>query len=101
MMAVRSTTSTSNSIDQTPKKGLYKGIRMLELGRMHRQTGEIFVDSTAMPRQMREVSRLLDFATLNNLVLTNTLGPHKPSRRVTWHSPDGKHHNQIDYTLVR
>ena len=45
--------------------------------------------------------RLLEFATLNNLVLTNTLGPHKPSRRWTWHSPDGKHHNQIDYILVK
>ena len=45
--------------------------------------------------------RLLAFATFNNLVLTNTLGPNKPSRRWTWHSPDGKHHNQIDYILVK
>ena len=44
--------------------------------------------------------RLLEFATVNNLVLTNILGPHKSSRRWTWHSPDGKHHNQIDYFLV-
>ena len=35
---------------------LYKGIGMLKLGRMHRQTGEKFVDLTAMSRQMREVS---------------------------------------------
>ena len=35
---------------------LYKGIRMLKLGRMHRQTWERFVDPTAMLRQMREVS---------------------------------------------
>ena len=34
---------------------LYKGIGMLKLGRMHRQTGE-FVDPTANSRQMREVS---------------------------------------------
>ena len=39
--------------------------------------------------------RLLEFATFNNLVLTNTLGPHKPSRRWTWHTPDRKHHNQM------
>ena len=32
----------------------YMGI--LKLGRMHRQTGEKFVDPTAMSRQMREVS---------------------------------------------
>ena len=35
---------------------LYKGIGMLKLGRMHRQTGEKFVDPTAMSRQMGEVS---------------------------------------------
>ena len=31
--------------------------------------------------------RLLEFATLNDLVLTNTFGHHKASRRWTWHSP--------------
>ena len=44
---------------------------------------------------------LLEFATYNNLMLANTFGPHKASRRQTWHSPDGKHHNQIDYILVK
>ena len=46
------------TIDQTPKKTfwLYKGIGMLKLGRMHRQTGETLVDPTALSRQMREVS---------------------------------------------
>ena len=34
----------------------------------------------------------------NNLVLANNLGNNKPSRR---HSPDGTHHNQIDYILVK
>ena len=70
---------------------------MLKLERMHRQTGERFEDSTAMSEKMR----LLKFATFNNLVLTNTLGHHKPSRRLTWHSPDGKHHNQIDHNVVK
>ena len=45
--------------------------------------------------------KLLDFATYNNLVLANTVGNHKPSRRWTWHSPDGTRHNQIDYILVK
>ena len=31
---------------------------MVKLGRMHRQTGETFVDPTAMWKQMREVSDL-------------------------------------------
>ena len=45
--------------------------------------------------------KLLDFATYNNLVLANTLSNHKPSRRWTWHSPDGTHQNQVDYILVK
>ena len=72
---------------------------MLKLGKMHRQTGERFVDPSAMTNEIG--LRLLEFATFNNVVLTNTLGPHKPPRRWTWHSPDRKHHNQIDYILVK
>ena len=46
--------------------------------------------------------RLLEFATFNkDLVLANTFGHHKASRRWTWHSPSGQHHEQIDYILVR
>ena len=45
--------------------------------------------------------RLLEFATFNNLVLANTFGHQKASRRWTWHSPNKQHHNQIDYILVR
>ena len=44
--------------------------------------------------------RLLEFATFNDLLLANTFGHHKASRRWTWHSPNGQHHNQIDYILV-
>ena len=70
-----------------------------KLERMHRQRGETFDHPTAMSRQMRE-GRLLEFATFNNLVLTNTLGPHKPSRGRMWHRPDEKHHHQTEYILV-
>ena len=45
--------------------------------------------------------RLLEFATSNDLMLANTFGYHKASRRWTWHSPNGQHHNRIDYILVR
>ena len=45
--------------------------------------------------------RLLEFASLNDLKLANTFGPHKASRRWTWHSPNGEHHNQIDYIMVK
>ena len=45
--------------------------------------------------------KLLEFATFNDLVLANTFGHHKASRRWTRHSPNGQHHNQTDYILVR
>ena len=61
MMTVRSITSTRNCRKPYTKRqkghsGCKKGIGMLKLGRMHRQTEEKFVDFTAMSRQMREVS---------------------------------------------
>ncbi|XP_069992393.1 uncharacterized protein [Penaeus vannamei] len=45
--------------------------------------------------------RLLEFASYNDLMVANTLGPHKTSRKVTWHSPDGQTKNQIDYIIVK
>jgi len=45
--------------------------------------------------------RLLEFASNNSLMLANTFGPHKPSRRWTWTSPNGEHHSQIDYIMVK
>ena len=62
--------------------------------------GEVCGPSCNPETNGREL-KLLDFATYNNLVLANTLGNHKPSRRWTWHSPDGTHHNQIDFILVK
>ena len=45
--------------------------------------------------------RLLEFATFNDLVLANASGHHKASKKWIWHSPNGQHHSQIDYILVR
>ena len=44
--------------------------------------------------------RLLEFTKLHNLILANTLYPHKKTKRVTWSSPDGITQNQIDYILM-
>ena len=41
--------------------------------------------------------RLLEFATSSDLVMANTFGRHKASKRWTWHSPNEHHHSQIDY----
>ena len=46
------------TINQTPKKDILvvQGNWNAKVGKMHRQTGEKFVDPTAMSRQVREVS---------------------------------------------
>lgn len=44
--------------------------------------------------------RLLEFAQSHRLTIANTLHPHKKSRTVTWHSPGGLVHNQIDFILL-
>ena len=91
-----------NVIAQTPKKDIFvvQGVGMQKWAGMLLETGKAFVDPSAMMTQMRGL-RLLEFATFNDLVLANTFGYHKASRRWTWHSPNGQYHNQIDYILVR
>ena len=86
------------TIDQTPKKDILvvQGVCLSWEG----YTGRLGRGLWTLLQNERGL-RLLDFATFNNLVLTNTLGPHKSSCRWTWHSPVGKHHNQIDYILVK
>ena len=45
--------------------------------------------------------RLLEFAIFNDIVLENTFGHQKASRKWTWHSPNGYHNNKTDYILAR
>jgi len=44
--------------------------------------------------------RLLEFASTNDLLITNTRFQQKDSRKWTWMAPDGKHTNMIDLVLV-
>ena len=75
--------------------GMQKRVRVLV------ETGKAFVDPSAMTSQMRGDSDFWSLSSLTTFVLANTFGHHKASRRWTWHSPNGQHHNQIDYILVR
>ena len=43
--------------------------------------------------------RLTEFCQENALVIANTLFQQHKRRLYTWTSPDGQHHNQIDYIL--
>ena len=44
--------------------------------------------------------RIVNFATSKNLVVKNTMFPHRNIYKYTWTSPDGKTHNQIDHVLI-
>ena len=43
--------------------------------------------------------RLIDFCQENALIIANILFQQHKRRLYTWTSPDGQHHNQIDYIL--
>ena len=43
--------------------------------------------------------RPIEFCQENALVIANTLFQQHKTRLYTWTSPDGQHHNQIDYII--
>ena len=92
-----------NVIDQAPKKDILvvQGDWDAKAGRDACGNWQGICGSFCNDDTNERGLRLLEFATFNDLVLANTFGHHKASRRWTWHSPNGKHHNQIDYILVR
>ncbi|KAK2706384.1 hypothetical protein QYM36_016430 [Artemia franciscana] len=45
--------------------------------------------------------RLVNYALMNHLVITNTIFQYKPSHLLIWHSNDGVTKAQIDFILVR
>ena len=76
------------TIDHTPKKDILvvQGHWNAKVGKdAQADWGEVCGPYCNVEKNERGL-RLLEFATFNSLVLTNTLGPHKPSRRWTWHS---------------
>jgi len=44
--------------------------------------------------------RIVNFATLKNLVVKSTMFPHQNIHKYTWTCTDGKTHNQIDHVLI-
>ena len=90
-------------IDQTPKKDILvvQGDWNAEVGRNVCGNWQGICGPFCNDDTNERGPRLLEFATFNDLVLANTFDHHKASRRWTWHSPNGQHHNQIDYIQVR
>ena len=92
-----------NVIDQTPKNGILavQGDWNAKVGREACGNWQGICGPFCNDDTNERGLRFLEFATFNDTVLANTYGHHKASRRRTWHSPNGQHHNQIDYILVR
>ena len=92
-----------NTIDKVPKKDILvvQGDWNAKVGNDTHENGKNIMGTSCNAKSNERGLRLLEFATYNSLVLANTLGIHKPSRRWTWHSPGDKYHNQIDYILVQ
>jgi hypothetical protein len=44
--------------------------------------------------------RVVNFATLKNLIVKSTTFPHRDIHKHTWTSPYGVTHNQIDHVLI-
>ena len=90
-------------LDQTPKKDI-----LVVQGDWNAKIGEDAYENWigtcrryCNTKSNERGQRLLEFASYNDLMLANTFDPHKASRRATWHSPNGKYHNQINYIMVR
>jgi hypothetical protein len=45
-------------------------------------------------------SRVVNFATSKNLTLKSMMFPHHNIHKVTWTSPDGRTHSQIEHILI-
>jgi hypothetical protein len=44
--------------------------------------------------------RIVNFATSKSLDVKSIMFPHRNIHKFTWTSPNGRTHNQIDYTLL-
>jgi hypothetical protein len=44
--------------------------------------------------------RVVNFATSKNLAVKGTMFPHRNIHKVTWTSPDGRTHNQLNHILI-
>ena len=88
---------------QTPKKDILavQEDRNAKVGKGVYENWQRICSSFSNDETNERGLRFPELATFHDLVLANTFGHHKASRRWTCHIPNGQHHNQTNYILVR
>ena len=84
-------------IDQAPKKDVLvvQGDWNAKIGEDASRNWKGTCGHYCNPETNERGLMLLEFASYNNLKVANTVGPHKPSRRWTWHNPGGDYRSQM------
>ncbi|CAF3704228.1 unnamed protein product [Rotaria sp. Silwood1] len=70
------------------------------VGKQQHQTSGNIVGPHAVDRITENGERLIDFCTVNNLVISNTFFEHKSIHKMTWMHPRNKKWHMIDYIIV-
>ena len=91
------------AIDQAPEKEILvvQGDWNAKIGDDASENWKGTCGQDCNPETNERGLRLLEFVSYKNLKVANTFGPHKQSKRWTWHSLGGDYHNQVDYTMVK
>ena len=86
---------------EAPRQGVF-----IVAGDLNAQVGS---DNTSSYRAMRthgcgtmnnNGERLVEFCSMNNLVIGGTLFQHRDIHKLTWSSPNGRVKNQIDHLMI-
>ena len=89
-------------IDNIPKKStiILIGDFNARVGTNHAESMPEVIGKYTLGETNERGLRLLQFCSVNKYVLTNTIYKHKPNRRFTWISQDGKTKSQTDLIIT-
>ena len=94
-----------DDLNKVYNKSPRRDIKLI-LGDMNAKVGtEEFYQPTIGRHSLHTVSnengtRLINFASSRSMVIASTTFEHKNIHKITWKSPDGETHNQMDHLLV-
>ena len=90
--------SPTRDVTKTTKDDFYS--KLQQFGPSDQNTRQI-LGKFGQGHRCENGQRLVNYALMSHLVITNTIFQHKPSHLLTWYSNDGVTKAQIDFLLVR